>query len=110
MLFLRKGRIAKMMIFAMKIDDFRRPARPGNSKNEKKKTLAEFSVFSVTQKRRRDAIFDDFWVLFGAHFWIFFPKKHVFLQACFFFNFVMFFWGVGGGGEAQGPFHHALLP
>ena len=77
-----------MLLFARKIEDFRRPGRLGNSKNEKK-TLAEFSVFSITQKRRRDAIFDDFGVHFEAHFWIIFQKKQVFLQACFFFNFVM---------------------
>ena len=28
----------------------------------------QFSVFSVTQKRRRDAIFNDIGVHFGAHF------------------------------------------
>ena len=35
-LFLRKGRIAKMMVFSRKIEDFRRPGRLGNGKNEKK--------------------------------------------------------------------------
>ena len=35
-LFLRKGRIAKMMVFAKKIKDFRRPGRLGNNKNKKK--------------------------------------------------------------------------
>ena len=35
-LFLRKGRIAKMIVFARKIDDWRRPGRPGNSKSETK--------------------------------------------------------------------------
>ena len=34
-LFLRKGRIAKMMVFARNIEDFRRPGRLGNGKNEK---------------------------------------------------------------------------
>ena len=67
-----------MIVFARKIEDFRRPGRLGNGKNEKK-TFAEFSVFSVTQKRRRDEMFNDFGVHFDAHFWLNFSKKHVFL-------------------------------
>ena len=50
---------------------------------------------------------------------LFVSKKHVFLQACFFFNFVMFWGAAGGGGVAHLALktlkiprqsHHAVLP
>ena len=62
---------------------------------------AGFSVFSVTQKRRRDTILTILGSTLKLIVWSFFMKKRVFLQTCFFFNFVMFLGGVGGGGVAH---------
>ena len=76
------------------------PGVPETAKG-RKKTLVEFSVFSVTQKRRRDTILTILGSTLKLTFWSFFMKKRVFLQTCFFFNFVMF---LGGGRRRRrGP-------
>ena len=76
------------------------PGVPETAKG-RKKTLVEFSVFSVTQKRRRDTILTILGSTLRLTFGSFFMKKRVFLQTCFFFNFVMF---LGGGRRRRrGP-------
>ena len=76
------------------------PRVPETAKG-RKKTVAEFSVFSVTQKRRRDTILTILGSTLRLTFGSFFMKKRVFLQTCFFFNFVMF---LGGGRRRRrGP-------
>ena len=63
--------------------------------------VGEFSVFSVTQKRRRDTILTNFGFTLRLTLGSFLMKKHVFLQTCFFLNFVMF---LGGGRRRRsGP-------
>ena len=64
----------------------------------RKKTLAEFSVFSIMQKRRREAILNDFGVHFEAYFWIIFSKKKCFFAGMFFFQLCDVF----GAGPAAG--------
>ena len=73
------------------------PGVPETVKTRKQR-LAGFSVFSITQKRRRDAILNDFGVHFEAHFWIFFQKKTCFFADMFFLQFCDVF----GEGPATG--------
>ena len=85
----------------------------------RKKTLVEFSVFSVTQKTRRDPILTILCCTLRPTFDLLFEKNICFYAGFFFFNFVLFFGGAGGGGVAHpalktlkipGQFHHAVLP
>ena len=85
----------------------------------RKKTLAEFSVFSVTQKTRRDPILTILGSTLRLTFGLLFEqKKTVFYRPAFFY-FCDVFGGAGGGGVAHlalkslnipGQFHHAVLP
>ena len=103
MLFLRKGRIAKTMVFATKFEDWRRPECPGNSTSEKK-NACEIECFFGSTKKTSGYHCKDFGVQLEDNFCIMFFEKTSFVVAgVFFFNFVMFcHWeGVGGGGVAH---------
>ena len=66
-LFLRKGRIAKMMVLARKIDDWRRPGRPRNSTGAKKNGCG-IQCFFGNAKNTSGSNFNDFGLHFEAHF------------------------------------------
>jgi len=94
------------------------PGVPETAKG-RKKALAEFSVFSVPQKRRRDTILTILGATLKLIFASFFVKKHVFFQVWFFFNFVIFLGRCrrrGGGPsclkilQISSQFHHAVNP
>ena len=97
--FLRKGGTARRIVFTGNLNDWRRHGRPGYSKNGRKETLSEFSVFSGRTKNTSGYHFD----YFGVHFGAFFLDNYY--EDCFFFKafaslsiLSCFLRGAGGGG------------
>ena len=99
MFFLKKGGITKVMVFIRNMKIYERPGVPDSSK-WKKKRLAEFSVFSVMQKTRRETILTILGSTSRFTFGSSFMKKRVLFQVHFFFDFVMFF---ERGRRRRGP-------